>query len=81
MDKKIPTYEVIANYFNESPLGLFECPCGVRHRHGLPSQQGEPEHRVAHCHDSSLHPNGYYIVWNGKKDGVRRNKKLGWVIP
>jgi len=72
--KDAPTYEVIANYFNPHPLGLFDCPCGVRHKHGLPDEQNKPEHRVAHCLDNSLHPNGYYIVWRGQKDGVRPYK-------
>lgn len=73
MSDDIPTYEVIANRFNPKPLGIFNCPCGGRHKHGLPDK-GIPEHRTAHCNDES-HPKGYYIIWNGKEDGVKPDKK------
>ena len=73
MEESIPTYEVIANHFNEHPVGIFECPCGLRHRHGLPETINEPEHRVAHC-DTKLHPRGYFIVWRGKTDGVKPDR-------
>lgn len=75
MQANVPTYEVTANYFNEHPLGIFECPCGVKHKHGLPRDLNQPEHRVAHCAERSFHPGGYYIVWRGKKDGVRPARK------
>ncbi|MGP3699491.1 hypothetical protein [Rhodobacter sp. NSM] len=71
MAEYLPLYEVTANYYNLSPLGIFDCPCGVRHKHGLPEKKGVPEHRVAHCVDQTLHPKGYNIVWQGKTDGVR----------
>ncbi|GGG62847.1 hypothetical protein GCM10011415_06540 [Salipiger pallidus] len=75
MNSDIPTYKVAANRFNGSPLGIFECRCGARHKHGLPSELNQPEHRVAHCTDRKIHPNGYYILWLGEEDSVAPYKK------
>lgn len=63
-----PTYIVSRNAdqpHKKHETASFSCPCGTKHTHGLPSKVGVPEHRVAHCADGDLHPNSYFLVWDG----------------
>lgn len=53
--RPIPTFD--AKLENEQLT--FICPsCGEKHWHGCTTEDGAPEHRVAHC---GCHPRGYFL--------------------